>query len=75
MIGGGTHNQPKGTWSDDTSLTLCLIENFVEEGAISDLYKKFLDFKEIGKWTPYGKCFDIGMSTSQAINFHIIKEF
>lgn len=23
MIGFGTHNQPAGTWSDDTSLTPC----------------------------------------------------
>ena len=23
----GTHNQPKGTWSDDTSLALCLAES------------------------------------------------
>jgi ADP-ribosylglycohydrolase len=25
MIGYGTHNQPAGTWSDDTSLMLCTI--------------------------------------------------
>ncbi|MFZ2680340.1 ADP-ribosylglycohydrolase family protein [Clostridium sp.] len=23
-MGYGTYNQPEGTWSDDTSLTLCL---------------------------------------------------
>ena len=27
MRGFGTHNQPKGTWSDDTSMTLCLIDS------------------------------------------------
>ena len=26
MMGYGTYNQPEGTWSDDTSLTLCLLE-------------------------------------------------
>jgi ADP-ribosylglycohydrolase len=26
MTGYGTHNQPPGTWSDDTSLTLCLAD-------------------------------------------------
>lgn len=26
----GTHNQPLGTWSDDTSLSLCLIDNIIE---------------------------------------------
>lgn len=67
MVGYGTHCQPKGTWSDDTSLTLCLIENYVEGGTLSDLCKKFLAYRESGKWTPYGKCFDIGISTLQAI--------
>mgnify|MGYP000745964379 CR=1 FL=1 len=32
LIGYGTWNQPIGTWSDDTSLTLCLCE------ALSDDY-------------------------------------
>lgn len=32
MIGYGTYNQPIGSWSDDTSLTLCLVENFTEKG-------------------------------------------
>jgi ADP-ribosylglycohydrolase len=27
MQGCGTHNQPPGTWSDDTSLTLCLADS------------------------------------------------
>lgn len=30
MIGYGTYDQPPGTWSDDTSLTLCLIKNNIE---------------------------------------------
>ncbi len=28
----GTHNQPSGTWSDDTSLALCLAESLTECG-------------------------------------------
>ncbi|MDQ7860412.1 ADP-ribosylglycohydrolase family protein [Peribacillus frigoritolerans] len=31
ITGYGTYNQPPGTWSDDTSLTLCLIENLIEK--------------------------------------------
>jgi len=27
MRGFGTHNQPPGTWSDDTSMTLCLLDS------------------------------------------------
>ena len=32
MRGYGTYNQPPGTWSDDTSLTLCLMDNLIEKG-------------------------------------------
>ncbi len=27
MTGYGTHKQPPGTWSDDTSMTICLLES------------------------------------------------
>lgn len=67
MVGYGTYNQPKGSWSDDTSLTLCLVENFIEGGTLFSLFNKFVDFKEIGLWTPYGKSFDIGVSTLQSL--------
>ena len=32
MRGFGTHNQPVGTWSDDSSLMLCLAESLAEKG-------------------------------------------
>ena len=30
MLGYGTHNQPPGTWSDDSSLTFCLAESLCD---------------------------------------------
>ena len=44
----GTFNQPAGTWSDDTSLTLCLVENIIEGSNPDDLMKKFSDFESFG---------------------------
>lgn len=67
MSGNGTYNQPKGTWSDDTSLTLCLIENFIEGGNLCKLFDKFQNYEKNGYWTPYGHRFDIGITTLQAI--------
>lgn len=32
MVAGGVHNQPIGTWSDDTSMTLCTIDSLIEHG-------------------------------------------
>ncbi|MDL4842132.1 ADP-ribosylglycohydrolase family protein [Aquibacillus rhizosphaerae] len=65
--GYGTHNQPPGTWSDDTSLTLCLVENIIENGSINSLMDKFVLYRDSGYCTPFGKTFDIGNSTNEAI--------
>jgi len=67
MSGNGTYNQPPGTWSDDTSLTLCLIENLTEGGDDEALLGKFSDYLEHGYMTPHGECFDIGGATHRAI--------
>lgn len=66
MTGFGTHNQPLGTWSDDTSLTICLMETLIEEQNEYELMKKFVEYRK-GYWTPYGDMFDIGLSTDNAI--------
>ncbi|OUO79945.1 hypothetical protein B5F53_05675 [Blautia sp. An249] len=36
MIGYGSHNQPAGTWSDDTSMTLCLADSLAETWPLVD---------------------------------------
>ena len=33
----GTHNQPKGTWSDDSSLALCLAESLCNGYNLNDI--------------------------------------
>lgn len=63
----GTHNQPKGTWSDDTSLTLCLAESIVEGLDVNKLAQKFVAWKNDNYWTPHGWVFDIGIGTRIAI--------
>ena len=68
MIGHGNHNQPVGTWSDDTSMTLATIDNIIQKGTESDLMFKFLEFRNNGKYTPHGKVFDIGSTVVNAID-------
>ena len=43
MMGYGTYYQPKGTWSDDTSMTLCTLESITKYGDINltDIMKSF----------------------------------
>ena len=37
MLGYGTHNQPPGTWSDDSSLTFCLAESLCNGYNLNDI--------------------------------------
>lgn len=63
----GTHNQPKGTWSDDTSLTLCLAESIVKGLDLNRLAQKFIAYKDDSYMTPHGYMFDIGGTTRASI--------
>ncbi|GMQ59691.1 ADP-ribosylglycohydrolase family protein [Vallitalea sediminicola] len=63
----GTYHQPYGTWSDDTSLTLCLLENITEGYSLDRLAEKFIRFYMKGYLTPYGEVFDIGNATRLSI--------
>ena len=69
MTGYGTHNMPLGTWSDDTSLTLALMDSLAECGFVNikDIREKFLMWYEEGKYTATGEVFDIGKTTSEAL--------
>lgn len=63
----GTHRQPAGTWSDDTSLMLCLIDAVNQGYSIQKVADNFVNFYINGAFTPYGEVFDIGISTKAAI--------
>ncbi|BAP84679.1 ADP-ribosylglycohydrolase [Paucilactobacillus hokkaidonensis JCM 18461] len=67
MTGYGTWGQPAGTWSDDTSLTLCLIQNLVKDDDLDSLMDKFVSYMENAEWTPADEVFDVGNSCSKAI--------
>lgn len=68
MRGFGSHNQPPGTWSDDSSMTLCTIESLLETGFdTDDMGRRFVDWYNAERWTPWGKVFDIGMTTRSAL--------
>ncbi len=68
MIGYGTHNQPKGTWSDDSSLTFCLAESLLKGYELKDISSNFIRWKNEAYWTARNEVFDIGVTTSTAID-------
>jgi len=66
---GGKHNVPAGTWSDDTSMSLCTIQSLIEKERFDpeDIKNKFLQWYRRGDFSCNGKCFDIGVTTRKAI--------
>jgi ADP-ribosylglycohydrolase len=70
MVGWGTHNQVPGTWSDDSSMTLATMESIILTGKIDgkDLMDRFLSWLRSASWTPHGRVFDSGVTTSMAIH-------
>ncbi len=67
MQGYGTHNQPPGTWSDDSSLAFCLAEALCGGFDLKRLADNFIRWRYEDWWTPHGYVFDIGITTSAAI--------
>jgi ADP-ribosylglycohydrolase len=59
---------PRGWWSDDSSLTLCLAESLARGNLDpSDIASKFCKWLYEGYWTPGGRAFGIGYTTARAI--------
>ncbi|TLD71230.1 ADP-ribosylglycohydrolase family protein [Phragmitibacter flavus] len=69
MRGYGTHQQPAGTWSDDTSLMICTVESLLGSNTLNtrDMATRFRRWLLEGHWTPYGEVFDLGIATRQAL--------
>ncbi len=70
MRGYGTFDLPEGSWTDDSSLTLALLESINrKEGVdLDDIMVNFMKWLHEGEFTPYGYSYDIGNGTMQAIN-------
>lgn len=70
MEGYGTYNQPKGTWSDDSSMTIATMYSIVNKKCIdyADIMDEFCKWAFEGKHTPHGERFDIGNTTSRGLD-------
>lgn len=68
MMGGGAHGQPAGTWSDDTSMTLCTLVSLTEKGIdYRDLMDRFGLWLWEAKYTARDEVFDVGGTCRSAI--------
>ena len=70
MVGYGTHNQPEGTWSDDTSMVLATLDSLKSnDGKIvtKDMFERFNYWLLYGDYTAHGEVFDAGIATCKAL--------
>ncbi|MBD3421171.1 MAG: ADP-ribosylglycohydrolase family protein [Chitinivibrionales bacterium] len=67
MLGYGRYDQPTGTWSDDTSMTLCTMESLIRGYDIHDIAQKFCRWLFEGYRTASGYVFDSGLTTFMAL--------
>lgn len=65
----GTFHMPKGTWSDDGSMTLATMYSIYEKGTVDleDIMERFAAWNYNGEYTPFGEAFDQGMTCTAAI--------
>jgi ADP-ribosyl-[dinitrogen reductase] hydrolase len=68
MRGYGSHYQPPGTWSDDSSLLLCTVDSLVDyEFDLRDMGQRFVRWYRAGYRTPWGEAFGVGDTTRRAV--------
>ena len=68
MVGHGSHDQPAGTWSDDTSMVLAICDSYRELGRIDveNVRGRFVRRYGEGAYTVDG-LFDVGNATREAL--------
>ena len=69
LIGGGPFDLRPGVWTDDTSMALCLADSLIAEGGFDarDLLTRFVGWWRRGENRVTGRCFDIGITTRDAL--------
>ena len=67
MTGYGTHHQPVGTWSDDSSLTLATMDSLKDGLDYEDMMNKFCQWYFDADYTAGDIVFDSGVTTTVAL--------
>lgn len=68
MIGHGSHDQEKGTFSDDTSMTLATAVGLTKgKDIVSQIAEEFKEWFFKGKYAVNKNLFDVGITTQKAI--------
>jgi len=69
MVGGGPFGLKPGQWTDDTSMALCLAESLISRKGFDPLHQleTYCRWWREGHLSSTGRCFDIGITTANAL--------
>jgi ADP-ribosylglycohydrolase len=66
---GGPHRLEAGEWTDDTSMALALADSIATVGwDLNDQANRYVEWWQTGKYSVNGRCFDIGITTGNALS-------
>jgi ADP-ribosylglycohydrolase len=69
MLGGGPFDLPRGAWSDDTAMALCLAESLLERDGFDarDQVRLLRRWQQEGHLSATGRCLGITAATARAL--------
>ncbi len=67
MRGFGTYDQPAGTWSDDTSMTLATVRALASSFSYDSIMNEFLKWRYEAEYTATDEVFDVGITCGDAL--------
>jgi ADP-ribosylglycohydrolase len=69
LLGGGPFDLPRGAWSDETAMALCLAESVVASGGIDleDQVARYARWQREGVGSSTGQCVGISAATARAL--------
>jgi ADP-ribosyl-[dinitrogen reductase] hydrolase len=70
MIGGGPFEMPRGAWTDDTAMALCLAESLLEREGFDprDQTDRFMQWRQNGHLSSTGQCVGVTAGTVKALS-------
>src|SRR5690242_6335863 len=70
IVGGGPFGLKAGQWTDDTAMAVALADSLTLNDGLdeADLMGRFVRWYEQGEYSCTGSCFDIGVTTRQALS-------
>ena len=75
MVGYGSYDVEKGSWSDDTALTLATMDSILEKHGVDydDMMLKFCAFLNSSKYTSGGRVFGVEQATRDSLMKYFTK--